>query len=75
MNVRGVRWPHFRGCFLRQHGGRLDISIHISPCSALSQLGYDMAQLAKGEFRGILPNLGDLVAISSFPGGRSVAFV
>lgn len=34
-----------------------------------------MRQLVAGKFRGILPNLDDLVAILSFPGGRSVEFV
>lgn len=63
MNVRGGRRPHFRGWFLRHHEGRLDVTIHIGPCSILSQLGYDTRQPAEGTFRGILPNLHDLVAI------------
>ena len=33
----------------RQYEGRLDITIHISPCSTLSQLGYDMTQLVAGK--------------------------
>ena len=63
MNVRGGWRPHFRGWFLRHHEGRLDVTIHIGPCSILSQLGYDTRQPAGGTFRGILSNLHDLVAI------------
>lgn len=53
----------FGGGFSGIIKGKGEITIPLGPCSILSQLGYDTRQLDEGSFRGILPNVDDLVAI------------